>query len=340
MIDNSYPSLSVVIIGRNEQARLRGCLESVLQMSYPRDNVHLIYVDTASTDDSTSIARSCGATTMVIRPQRPSAARARNAGWRVASGGFVLFLDGDTTLEPDFVAQALRAFDDPLVAVACGRRREIRPEQSIYTRVLDLDWNASAPGESKYCGGDALFRRSILEETGGFDDELIAGEEPELCWRIRASGRKVLLLDLPMTCHDLAITRWRQYWKRSVRTGHAYAEIAHRFRATKDPLWRAEQARSAMQGGTYLILSVGSVGLGLIRWSFWPPVAVVLTFMSLAARTTLRNRNRSLSLGLLLAYGIHSHVQQIPVFIGQIQYWLSRLQGRRHSLIEYQNGTL
>jgi glycosyltransferase involved in cell wall biosynthesis len=340
MIDKGYPLISVVIIGRNEGLRLRRCLDSVRTMNFPAENIEIIYVDTASTDDSIEIATSCGAATIEIRPQRPCAAKARNAGWRLATSPFVLFLDGDTVLDPDFVGRALGAFADPAVAVVWGRRREIHPEQSIYTGVLDLDWTASSPGETKYCGGDALFQRLALEQTGGFDDDLIAGEEPELCWRIRALGRKILLMDIQMTWHDLAITRWRQYWKRSVRTGHAYAEIADRFRGTQDPLWSQEQTRNVVQGLAYLTLAAGSIAAGLILWSPWPPVAAALVFIGLAARTALRNRTRPVSAGVLLAYGIHSHVQQIPVLVGQIQYWLGRLRGRRRTLIEYQNSTL
>ena len=56
----------------------------------------------------------------------------------------------------------------PKVAVVWGHRREIHPEQSIYNRVLDLDW-IYAPGPTLFCGGDALFRRSVLTATNGFD---------------------------------------------------------------------------------------------------------------------------------------------------------------------------
>jgi glycosyltransferase involved in cell wall biosynthesis len=335
MIDQKFPALSVVAIGRNEGVRLKRCLDSVRRMHFPSANLQLIYVDTASTDDSVHIAEACGASVIVIGPDRPCAAKARNAGWRAASAPFILFLDGDTVLDPDFVARAIGVFEDPLVVVACGRRSEVHPEQSIYTRVLDLDWSAMPAGESSHCGGDALMRRSVLEETGGFDDELIAGEEPELCWRIRARGHKILTLDIPMTGHDLGMTRWRQYWKRAVRTGHAYAEIAERFRATPDPLWHAEQSRNVVQGVSYSLLWLGAGVASLVMKSPGPVGAALVVFLALAFRTALRTRNRNASPALLFAYGLHSHLQQIPVLAGQLEYWLSCLRGRRRSLIEY-----
>ena len=103
----SSPVLSVVVIGRNEGERLVRCLESVRAMADPGGPVELIYVDSASTDSSPERAAALGARVLTVRPERPSAATGRNAGWRVAQAPFVLFLDGDTILHPRFVADSL-----------------------------------------------------------------------------------------------------------------------------------------------------------------------------------------------------------------------------------------
>jgi len=132
--------LSVVIIGRNEGERLVRCLDSVREMTPVEGGVEVIYVDSASVDGSPARAAARGARVIPLPDGRPTAARGRNAGWRAASGEFVLFLDGDTILDRDFVRRAFAGFSDPNVAVVWGHRREIRPQDSIYNRVLDLDW--------------------------------------------------------------------------------------------------------------------------------------------------------------------------------------------------------
>src|SRR5512132_2622425 len=170
----------------------------------------------------------CGAKVIIVRPERPCAAVGRNAGWQAAAAPVVLFLDGDTLLHPDFVADCLPKFAVPRVAVVWGHRRELHPEASIYHRVLDLDW-VYPPGPSEFCGGDALIRRAVLQAVGGYDERLIAAQEPEMCRWIRDAGYVILHVDRPMTGHDLAITRWSQYWRRVVRAGYAYAEVAERF---------------------------------------------------------------------------------------------------------------
>jgi GT2 family glycosyltransferase len=115
--------------------------------------------------------------------------------------------------------EALKALEEqPDVAIVWGHRRERYPERTLFNRVLDLDW-IYAPGITDFCGGDALMRREVLAKADGFSEDLIAGEEPELCQRIRAQGHTILHIDQPMTDHDLAMTRWQAYWKRALRAG-------------------------------------------------------------------------------------------------------------------------
>ena len=134
------PTLSVVVIGRNEGERLRRCLESVESMNPVAGGFELIYVDSGSVDKSVEIAASHGARVIQLPSQRPSAAMARNAGWRAAHAEWVLFLDGDTVLHPGFPCSALNYSDLKPVGVIWGHRREIRPTANLFHRVLDLDW--------------------------------------------------------------------------------------------------------------------------------------------------------------------------------------------------------
>ncbi|MFO1417774.1 MAG: glycosyltransferase [Methylotetracoccus sp.] len=326
--------LSVVVIGRNEGDRLIHCLESVTQGTASIGNTELIYVDSSSHDGSPARAAERGARVLTVHPERPSAAVGRNAGWRIASGDYVLFLDGDTVLDAGFVAAALPQFEDPSIAVVWGHRRESRPDASIYNRVMDLDWIYPA-GPSAFCGGDALMRRHVLEELGGFSDGLIAGEEPELCQRIRERGYVIQHIDQPMTRHDLAITRWASYWKRAVRAGYAYAEVSQRLKDSRFPLWRREAARNLIHAGVLL----GALAAGIIAaWAGLGSVAVlglVAFYAALALRTAYKVRWKSADRVTLLLYGLHSHLQQIPIAVGQSLYWLDRVRGRQRFLIEY-----
>lgn len=326
-------SLAVVIIGRNEGERLTRCLQSVdvLRNSFPE--LETIYVDSNSVDDSAYRARAAGARVLLLPPGPTTAARGRNEGWRATNADYVLFLDGDTILHPDFVATALKSLDHPHNAVVWGHRRELAPSKSIYNRILDLDW-VYPPGVSQFCGGDALMRRDVLAEVGGYDDTLIAGEEPEMCRRMMNLGYRIMHIDCPMTAHDLAMTSFRQYWKRAVRAGFAYASIAQRFRGTAAPLWQQEARRNILQGSLLLTLPL-LAGLLSLWLRSWIPVAVLASLLFLLVVRTAQRAMWKCPRQIVTAvlYGIHSHFQQIPILFGQLKFY--REQHGEHRLIEY-----
>lgn len=329
-------ALSVVVIGRNEGARLVRCLESIEQMRLGQGSVEVIYVDSGSTDGSLERAKRFKVEVIGHRSTSPCAAAGRNAGWRAAKAPVVLFLDGDTVLEPSFVSSAIAEFRDPNVAVVFGNRRELAPNASIYNRVLDLDWIAPA-GAVEFCGGDALIRREVLERVGGFDERLIAGEEPEMCRRIRALGFTIKHLDLPMTGHDLAITRFSQYWHRAVRTGYAYAEVSAKFKNSDLPLWDKEARRNLVHGAGLIALVVSASLISLAMKSVIPIVVATAMIAALVTRTAFRLRWKTADRATRLLYALHSQLVQIPQLFGQLKYRRDRLRGRTAELIEYKD---
>jgi glycosyltransferase involved in cell wall biosynthesis len=332
MLESTPPLISVVVIGRNEGELLVNCLKSVDRVRRDGFRIELIYVDTNSSDGSPEQARSQGARVIEINPERPSAAIGRNTGWRASRGEFVLFLDGDTTLEPGFIRRALDAIEEPQVAVVWGHRRERSPGQSVYVRALDLDW-IYPPGESEFCGGDALMRRDALLHVNGFDDTLIAGEEPELCRRLRACDYRILHIDAPMTEHDLGINSFSAYWRRAIRAGHAYAEVAHRYRDSADPLWRDESRRNLFRGAFLLVTPL----LFALALAMSPSLAIGLGIVAAGflARSAYRCKWKSNDRTTRWIYAAHSLVQQVPIMFGQIAWHLNRWKGQRQRLIEY-----
>ncbi len=328
-------TISVVVIGRNEGIRLERCLSSIRNMEDPGGDVEIIYVDSASTDGSIELASNLGARVVSVQSSHPTAALGRNSGWRASTAltGFVLFLDGDTILHPRFVVDSLKELSGN-IAVVWGNRREIHPEASVYNRVLDLDW-MSPPGIVDYCGGDALMRREALEAVGGYDETLIAGEEPEMCRRLRASGWKILHANRPMTGHDLAMTKWSQYWRRAVRTGYAYSEVSARFHGSGLPFWEDEARRNRNRALVLGTLMAACLLASLLLENALPLVLMLMFICSLTLRTAMKIAWKSPDLTTRCLYGLHSHLQQLPIYIGQLQSQRDRRSGRKRGLMEY-----
>jgi acetyltransferase-like isoleucine patch superfamily enzyme len=329
----SLIDVSVVVIGRNEGQRLAHCLESVTQAAWKNTRHELIYVDSNSTDNSVALAQSLGATTHVLDDASPCAAKARNLGWQAAKGEFVLFLDGDTQLHPDFVRQALATLQDAKLCAVWGHRRESRPEQSIYTKVLDLDW-IYPTGRTLYFGGDVLVRRSALAQVNGFDASLKAGEEPELCARLRACGWEIEHLDTPMTQHDLAVNSMRAYWLRAYRSGIAYAEVAQRMRVQGDVLWQHESQRDFRHGLLFMAAPF------LLLASAWLAPVLAVTLVTFAVlfwlRTAYRCAWKAPDQWLLCAqYAVHAHFQKIPALFGQLKWRKAARQQSEIGLVDY-----
>lgn len=260
--------VDAVVIGRNEGARLVACLGSLAGQVR-----RVVYVDSGSTDGSVAAARAAGAEVVALDMARPfTAARARNAGLRALAADppeMVQFLDGDTALRDGWLDRATRFLDENLrAAVVCGRRRERHPEASLWNRLIDAEWDTPV-GEARACGGDALMRHDAVASVGGFREDLIAGEEPELCLRLRARGWTIWRIDAEMTWHDADMTRFAQWWRRTERAGHAFAEGADRFSTREAPHWQRETRRALGWGCRW----PGCWRVWRIRWAWrsgWP----------------------------------------------------------------------
>ena len=264
------PRVGIVAIGRNEGERLRRCLTSVDAPGAP-----VVYVDSGSTDGSSAMAEALGAQVVQLDMTQPfTAARARNAGLgaliaRDPQLELVQFVDGDCEFERGWLALATDFLDKRAdVAVACGRRRERFPEASFYNRLCDAEWNTPV-GEAHACGGDALMRTSAVAGVGGFDAGLPAGEEPELCHRLRQQGWLVWRLDAPMTIHDAAMHRFRQWWLRAVRSGLGYAQAWRATSRQPHPLYRRECLRALAWTLGVAIIAVAAT----LAWG-WPALLV------------------------------------------------------------------
>lgn len=313
-------SLGAVIIGRNEGARLVACLAS-----FPSEVRPLVYVDSGSTDGSVAAALAAGAVVVDLDTTVPfTAARARNAGLaRLTQEGapeFVQFADGDCTLQPGWLAAACTFLtEQPRAAVVCGRRRESHPEASVWNRLCDAEWDTPL-GQARACGGDALMRTAALAQVGGYDPTLIAGEEPELCVRLRAAGWQVWRIGHEMTLHDAAMHRIGQWWKRTRRAGYAFAQGAAMHGAAPEFHWVAETRRAVFWG---LVLPlIGLLGLAITPWSALAFAAYPLQILRLAPRLGLE-RAVFLTLG------------KLPEGLGVLQYAINRVLHRRAALIEY-----
>jgi len=330
------PKLGVVVIGRNEGARLARCLASLSTgpTSHPT-----VYVDSGSSDDSLELARAHGADLVELDLTVGfTMARARNAGMqrlleRIPDLELIQFLDGDCELQPSWLAHGQRTMQErPDAAVVSGRRRERHRDANIYHRLMDMEWDTPI-GEVDACHGDAMMRVAFLRAAGPFDERLIAGEEPELCVRLRAAGGRILRVDAEMSLHDVAIDRFAQWWRRCIRSGHAEAQASGRHG------WLHDKAASRVLLSAWLW--VFFIPLGILIFARllggWA-LAAFLVYPLHTAKIALGRFRRGASVQDSLLYALFVQVGRFATWLGHWSYWLTRLRRRPSTLIEYKTG--
>lgn len=321
-----YPppvTVDAVLIGRNEGARLAAGLAALAGQVR-----RVVYVDSGSNDGSPELARVAGATVVALDMSQPfTAARARNAGLAALDPApdFVLFQDGDCELRSGFLPAALAAFGEhPRAVVVCGRRRERHPQASVWNRLADAEWDTPV-GPARACGGDALMRFGEVRAAGGYRDDLIAGEEPELCLRLIRAGGEVWRIDAEMTWHDAGLLRFGQWWRRMVRAGHAFAEGAALHGQGPEQHWVKETRRALAWGVALPLLAVGT---GLVTPWGW---LLLAAYPAQVLRLALRDGGDRLA----WERALHAVIGRFAEARGALGFYLSRLRGRRVRLIEY-----
>jgi GT2 family glycosyltransferase len=323
--------VAIVAIGRNEGERLKRCIRSL-----PPQVGVVVYVDSGSLDDSVPFARDHGCEVVELDMSIPfTAARARNAGFALVQQQrpelqLVQFIDGDCELDENWIRAGIEALEeDRDLAVVCGRRREIAPQESSYNQLCDLEWDTPI-GEAVACGGDALMRVATVAEVGGYDETLIAGEEPEMCLRMRRLGHRIRRIDSEMTRHDAQMTKFSQWWQRNVRAGYAYAEGYHRYGKQPERLNR-RAVLSNIAWGLGLPLAAIALIIPTHGWS----LAMLLLYGVLhrrifAACMSQGHEKRDASL-----YARYVTLGKLPQAQGFIQFYTRLIFRGQRKLIEY-----
>jgi len=326
-------SFGVVVIGRNEGDNLMRCLESAAPVK-----AKVVYVDSGSSDGSVEAAGPLCGSVLPLDPSLPfSAARARNEGFDALTRldpdiGYVQFLDGDCTLEPGWPEAALEAFRrrDEL-AIVVGRLSERHPDRSAYNQLCALEWRSTAGDLSNHgaLGGIMMVRADVFRSLGGFNPSVIAGEDSEFGVRVALAGGIATKIDAPMATHDANILRFSQWWKRSVRAGHA---IGQRFQLNGASGARdCERERmSTLAWGVALPLAIVAVA----PFSAWLSAFMAGGYVALFFRIARSRARRGDSASEARLYGFFTVLAKFANGIGLLKFYWRRRSGL-FRIIEY-----
>jgi len=325
MNNSAHLKVGIIIIGRNEGERLRACFESIIQFS-----VNCVYVDSDSTDGSVKLANSFGIKAISLDMSVPfSAARARNVGAEFILKNredieFLQFIDGDCTLNSEWISTALSVYQ-PQTAIVCGRRKEKYPKESVYNQLCDIEWNTPL-GYAKSCGGDFLIKTDCFKTVEGFNPSVVAGEEPELCYRLREKGFHILRIDHDMTYHDANIHNFKQHWMRSVRSGYAYALGFYLHNKPSERHWLRENMSATFWG--IFIPSIIFIG-AMFNLAF---LFILMIYPLNTLKIFLKVRGE---LPIPAIYSISLMLGKFSESVGILKFIKNIIFSQKHRIIEY-----
>ena len=170
-------------------------------------------------------------------------------------------------------------------------------------------------------------RVDAFKQVDGYLDSVVAGEEPELCVRLRKAGWQIWRIDREMTLHDAAITKFRQWWKRVLRSGHAYAEGMYRHGAPPERHC-VRETLSALVWGAGVPLAIVCLAI-IIHPLFLALLAIYGLQIWKCARRGVRPAAER------WAYAFFVILGKVPESQGVIKFYLTKLLNRRSRIIEY-----
>jgi GT2 family glycosyltransferase len=278
--------VSVVIPAYDNAAGLEECLRALV----PGGAHEIIVVDDASTDDTGAVASRFGV--QVLRLERNSGAgAARNRGAMQATGDVLLFVDSDVVVAPDTVAHVTRILEErPDVAAVFGSY-DAEPRApglvSQFRNLLHHFVHQQGDREaSTFWAGCGAVRRSVFEESGGFDTGPYtrAIEDIELGYRLRDAGHRILLdKDLEVT----HLKRWtlasflrtdvlyralpwsRLILQRRLRLDHLNLKPAHRVSVALALVAVASLVTAALVPPMLALAAAAIAGLVLVNWKLF-----------------------------------------------------------------------
>jgi glycosyltransferase involved in cell wall biosynthesis len=206
------PTVSVVIPCFNQAHFLAEAIESVLAQDHPV--LETVVVDDGSADNACEVAARYPEVNPLRQPNRGVAA-ARNHGLAVSRGELVVFLDADDRLLPAAVAIGLDALAErPGVALAAGMSRDIGEDGAVLRRtrqplVTQDHYLHLLEDCFIWSGSSVVYRRGAVEEVGGFDESLGAGDDYRLYLEI--ARRR------PIFCHGEVVTEYRRHGANATR---------------------------------------------------------------------------------------------------------------------------
>jgi cellulose synthase/poly-beta-1,6-N-acetylglucosamine synthase-like glycosyltransferase len=264
------PSVSVVVPVRDGVGTIGDCLDAILATDYPADRREILIVDNASTDDTAAQIHS--RPVRYLREPKPGVSNARNRGIAESTGEILAFVDADCLVEPQWLTELVRPFEDPEVGAVGGNLEHVpatTPAERQSARMLG-NWQQFAFNSNPAypITANAAYRREVIDRIGAFDPHMTRAQDVELGLRFQErSGRRLAFAENATARHRNRTTQFG-FFRQQLGWAYGAGLVGAKFEAmgghpVKPPRIK-EIGRTAH--GLGIVLTANARGRGETRW--------------------------------------------------------------------------
>lgn len=234
------PTVTILIPAHNEEQVIGQLLKRMTELAYPREKTQIVLINDASSDNTRQIAQQFAAQNshiQIINRDKTVGGRGKaaalNAGLKLATGEIVICFDADYSPQRDIIRKLVQGFHDPSVGAVQGRPIVLNESKNTVTRLVTLERIGGFRVDQEardnlglvpqFGGTVGGFRRSVIEQLGGFDERMLT-EDTDLTFHIILLGYKIAYIG-EAECYEEAVSTWRAYWRQRHRWAQGHMQV-------------------------------------------------------------------------------------------------------------------
>jgi cellulose synthase/poly-beta-1,6-N-acetylglucosamine synthase-like glycosyltransferase len=250
----------VIVPVRDGESTLASCLDSILATDYPGDRREILVVDNCSTDDTPTVIRS--RPVRYLHEPKRGVSNARNRGIAESRGEILAFVDADCVVEPQWLTELVRPFEDAAVGSVAGDLKHAPPTTAAERQAVRLlgDWQQFAfSSDPAYpITANAAYRRDVLDQIGAFDPHLTRAQDVELGLRFQErSGLRLAYAERATARHRHRSTQ-RGFFRQQLGWAYGAGLVGVKYEAMGGEPVRWPGARE---------ITDTARGLGIVIWA-------------------------------------------------------------------------
>lgn len=242
IINDNLPLISIIVLNHNGKIHLNRCLSSLGRTNYPSNRFEVLFIDNCSQDNSTDfVAKNFPWVKMINFKKNYGFSEGNNRSIRYSIGDYVVFLNNDTEVSPNWLLNLVLASRKHAAEICCSKTIFMSnmnlvhfcggklvvngrgSSNAFFTKnsILDLDFYTGYP-----CAASMLIKKSVFLKLGGFDPDYFAClDDTDLGWRAWLMGYRVLCCPSSIVYHAVGGT-----------TGMARISPMRAFQGTKNSI--------------------------------------------------------------------------------------------------------